>query len=256
MNPMKMHILPGGRLRMRKRVYLPDAGRDETIELPVSSVLVRHAQGNVLIDTGCHPSVAENAEARWGGMTKFITPIMGPNDNVLAGLSGLGLRAEDIDLVVNSHLHPDHCGCNAFFKKATVIVHALDLEAAKAPDSLARGYLPIEWDHPLPMATISRERDLFGDGRIVLIPLPGHTQGSTGALVALDRSGQFLLAADAVSLRASLERDIVPRNTLNVEMFLKSLAEIRRLEKGGASVLCGHDAEQWETLRKGAQAYD
>jgi hypothetical protein len=39
-------------------------------------------------------------------------------------------------------------------------------------------------------------------------------------------------------------------------MFLKSLAEIRRLEKGGATVLCGHDAEQWETLRKGAQAYD
>jgi len=256
MNPMKMHILPGGRLRMRKRVYLPDAGRDETIELPVSSVLVRHAQGNVLIDTGCHPSVAENAEARWGGMTKFITPIMGPNDNVLAGLSGLGLRAEDIDLVVNSHLHPDHCGCNAFFKKATVIVHALDLEAARAPDSLARGYLPIEWDHPLPMETISRERDLFNDGRIVLIPLPGHTKGSMGALVGLDRSGQFLLAADAVSLRASLDRDIVPRNTSNAEMFLKSLAEIRRLEKGGATVLCGHDAEQWETLRKGAQAYD
>ena len=256
MNPMKMHILPGGRLRMRKRVYLPDAGRDETIELPVSSVLVRHAQGNVLIDTGCHPSVAENAEVRWGGMTKFITPIMGPNDNVLAGLSGLGLRAEDIDLVVNSHLHPDHCGCNAFFKKATVIVHALDLEAARAPDNLARGYLPIEWDHPLPMETISRERDLFNDGRIVLIPLPGHTKGSMGALVGLDRSGQFLLAADAVSLRALLDRDIVPRNTSNAEMFLKSLAEIRRLEKGGATVLCGHDAEQWETLRKGAQAYD
>ena len=253
---MKMHVLSGGRLRMRKSIYLPEAGREETIELPVLSVLLRHAQGNVLFDTGCHPCVAEHAAARWGAMTKFITPIMGPNDNVLAGLSGLGLGAEDIDLVVNSHLHPDHCGCNAFFKKATVIVHALDLEAARAPDSLARGYLPIEWDHPLPMETISRERDLFNDGRIVLIPLPGHTKGSMGALVGLDRSGQFLLAADAVSLRASLDRDIVPRNTSNAEMFLKSLAEIRRLEKGGATVLCGHDAEQWETLRKGAQAYD
>jgi N-acyl homoserine lactone hydrolase len=253
---MKMHILPGGRLRMRKSIYLPDAGRDETIELPVLSVLLRHAQGNVLFDTGCHPCVAEDAAARWGGMAKFITPIMGPSDNVLAGLSGLGLGAEDIDLVVNSHLHPDHCGCNAFFKKATVIVHALDLEAARAPDSLARGYVAIEWEHPLPMEAISGERDLFGDGCIVLMPLPGHTPGSTGALVALDRCGQFLLASDAVSLRASLDRDIVPRNTWNPEMFVRSLAEIRRLEKGGATVLCGHDAEQWETLRKGTKAFD
>jgi N-acyl homoserine lactone hydrolase len=251
-----MHILSGGRLAMRKRVYLPDADPDATIELPVLSILLRHAQGNVLFDTGCHPSLAEGAEARWGGMAKFIKPIMGPSDNVLAGLSGLGLSADDIDVVVNSHLHPDHCGCNAFFRKATVIVHALDLEAARAADSLARGYLAIEWDHPLPMETMSAERDLFGDGRIVLIPLPGHTRGSTGALVGLDRSGQFLLAADALSLRASLDRHIVPRNTWNAEMFLASLAEIRRLEKGGATLVCGHDAQQWETLRKGVEAYD
>jgi N-acyl homoserine lactone hydrolase len=253
---MKMHILPGGRLRMRRSVYLPEAGPDETIELPVMSVLLRHAQGNVLFDTGCHPSVAENAAARWGGMAKFITPIMGPKDNVLAGLAGLGLRAEDIDLVVNSHLHPDHCGCNAFFKRATVIVHASDLEAARAPDSSARGYLRIEWDHPLPMETILGERDLFNDGRVVLIALPGHTRGSMGALVALERCGQFVLASDAVSLRASLDRDIVPRNTWNADLFLRSLAEIRRLEQGGAAVLCGHDAGEWETLRKGREAYD
>ena len=45
---MKMHILNGGRLRMRKSVYLPDALRGETIVLPVSCVLLRHPQGNVL----------------------------------------------------------------------------------------------------------------------------------------------------------------------------------------------------------------
>jgi N-acyl homoserine lactone hydrolase len=108
----------------------------------------------------------------------------------------------------------------------------------------------------MPMETVSGERDLFGDGRIVLVPLPGHTAGSMGALAALDRSGQFLLAADAVSLRASLDRDIVPRNTSNAEALLASLTEIRKMEKGGATVLCGHDAQQWETLRKGADAYD
>jgi N-acyl homoserine lactone hydrolase len=253
---MKMHILSGGRLRMRKSIYLPDAGPSEVIELPVSSVLLRHAQANVLFDTGCHPSVAENAQARWGGMAKFITPIMGPSDHVLAGLSELGLGAEDIDVVVNSHLHPDHCGCNAFFTKATVIVHTLELEAAKAPNSASGGYLAIEWNHPMPMETIGSERDLFGDGRVVLIPLPGHTPGSIGALVALKRCGSFLLASDTVSLRASLDRNIAPRNTWNAEALLKSLAEIRRLERGGATVVCGHDAQQWASLRTGAQAYD
>ena len=65
---MKMHALSGGRVRMRKSVYVPDAERSETIELPVSCFLLRHPQGNVLFDTGCHPSVAENprrAGAAW-----------------------------------------------------------------------------------------------------------------------------------------------------------------------------------------------
>jgi N-acyl homoserine lactone hydrolase len=253
---VKMHILSGGRLRMRKSTYLPDADRSEMIELPVASVLLRHAQGNVLFDTGCHPAVVENAQARWGGMAKFITPIMGPNDNVLAGLSELGLGADDIDIVVNSHLHPDHCGCNAFFKKAAVMVHVLELEAATASGSAHSGYLSIEWNHAMPMETIRSQFDLFGDGRVVLLPLPGHTPGTMGALLALERCGQFLLASDAVSLRASLDRHIAPRNTWNAEALLKSMDEIRRLERGGATVICGHDAQQWASLRKGAQAYE
>ena len=54
---MKMHILSGGRVRVRKRIYLPDAPHGETLDVPVSSILLRHAQGNVLFDTGCHPDV-------------------------------------------------------------------------------------------------------------------------------------------------------------------------------------------------------
>jgi N-acyl homoserine lactone hydrolase len=71
---MRMHFLAGGRLRMRKKIYIPDADRDEMIELPVSCALLRHPQGNVLFDTGCHPSIAENPEPRWGPLTKFMVP--------------------------------------------------------------------------------------------------------------------------------------------------------------------------------------
>ena len=97
---------------------------------------------------------------------------------------------------------------------------------------------------------------MFGDGRIVLIPLPGHTPGTTGALVALDRCGTFLLASDTVSLRATLDTGIIPKNTWNADALAKSLAEVRRIEARGATVLCGHDAAQWASLRKGADAYE
>jgi len=134
---MKMHFLSGGRLRMRKNIFLPDADRSETIELPVSSALLRHGQANVLFDTGCHPSVPENAEARWGGLAKLMTPIMQPGEHVLSGLAALGLAPEDIDMVINSHLHPDHCGCNEFFRKATFLVHGEEMAAVRAPNSEA-----------------------------------------------------------------------------------------------------------------------
>jgi glyoxylase-like metal-dependent hydrolase (beta-lactamase superfamily II) len=253
---MKMHVLCGGRVRMRKSVYFPDAGREETIEMPVSSFLLRGPHGNLLFDTGCHPSVATDAPARWGGLAKLMVPIMRPDDNVVAGLAAIGLAPDDIDVVVCSHLHPDHCGCNAFFQRATVMVHAREIEAARAPDAAASGYLAVDWDHPLPVDLVTGERDLYGNGRIVLIPLPGHTPGSMAALVALERTGAVLLAADTVSLRATLDTGTVPKNTWNADVLVKSLAEVRRIEARGAMVICGHDAGQWDTLRKGADAYD
>jgi N-acyl homoserine lactone hydrolase len=253
---MKMHVLSGGRLRIRKNIYLPDADRGEMIELSVPCVLLRHLQGNVLFDTGCHPSVPENPEARWGSLARLMTPIMQRGDNVISALERIGLKPEDVDVVVCSHLHPDHCGCNAFFKRATVVIHAREVEAARAPGAEAAGYLTAEWDHPLPIDLIQGERDLFNDARIVLVPLPGHTPGTIGARVELERSGAFLLASDTVSLRETLDQGIVPRNTWNAEALVKSLAEIRRMEARGATVLCGHDDRQWATLRKGADAYD
>jgi N-acyl homoserine lactone hydrolase len=253
---VKMHILSGGRLRMRKSIYLPDADRSETIELPVSSILLRDGRGNVLFDTGCHPSVVKDAAARWGGLAKLIEPIMGPDDNVIAGLAELGFEPDDIDVVVCSHLHPDHCGCNQFFTKATVMVHARELEAVRTADAPTRGYVAADWDHPLRIESVTGERDLYDDGRIVLIPLPGHTPGMLAALVTLPHTGAVLLTSDTVSLRAHLDTGILPKNTWNADALRKSLDEVRRIEAGGATVICGHDAAQWASLRKGADAYD
>ena len=253
---MKMHALSGGRLRLKKSLYFPDADRAETIDVPVSCFLLRHAQGNVLFDTGCHPSVVDDPEARWGGVARVMRPVFAPADNLVNQIACIGLEPDDIDVVINSHFHSDHCGCNEFFKKATVFCHAAELAAVKAADAERNGYVRADWENPLPIHTIEGEHDLFGDSKIVLKPLPGHTPGTTGALVELERSGAFLLASDTVSMRVSFDREIIPRNTWNADALTRSLAEVRRIEADGATVLCGHDEQQWATLKKLGDAYD
>jgi N-acyl homoserine lactone hydrolase len=253
---MKLNFLAAGRLRMKKSTYVRDAAGGEMIDLPVSSALIRHSQGNVLFDTGCHPSVVDHAEQRWGALARVVNPIMGANETLLPSLACVGLGPNDIDVVVNSHLHLDHCGCNTFFRNATILAHVKEIEAAQAPGAEKAGYVRTEWDCGRPIETVDGEKDLFGDASIVLVPLPGHTPGSLGALVSLERSGQFLLASDAVSLRENLDTWTPPRNTWNVEAQLKSYEEVRRIENSGASVICGHDAKQWESLRKGGEGYE
>ncbi|MFC6308090.1 N-acyl homoserine lactonase family protein [Paraburkholderia dipogonis] len=253
---MKMHILNGGRLRMRKSVYLPEAERTETIDLPVSCVLLRHAQGNVLFDTGCHPDTAVDATGRWGAMAKAMMPLSGPEDNVVSQLATLGLVPDNIDVVVNSHLHSDHCGCNGFFKRATFFCHYKELEAAQGPDAVQKGYIPADWEHPMPTEAIDGEHDVFGDGRLVLVPLPGHTPGSLGAVATLSRDGSFLLAADAVAMRPNLDREVMPRNTWNPDLAMASLREVQRIAASGAKVIFGHDPVQWAEMRKGEDRYE
>lgn len=251
---MKMHLLSGGRLRMRREVYYPHAPRGETIDLPVSCALLKHRQGNVLFDTGCHPDVATGADQRWGSLAHLIVPIFQAQDAVVHQLPLAGLGADDIDVVLCSHLHPDHCGCNALFPRATVIAQAAEVAAAQAGGP-AKGYLAVEYDLPAPIQQIDGEHDLFGDGRITLLPLPGHTPGVMGAHVVLDRDGAFLLASDAVALGDHLDQRFTPKNTWNHDRALESLDAVAKLQRGGATVLFGHDESQWTALRKGTAFY-
>jgi N-acyl homoserine lactone hydrolase len=253
---MKLHFLNAGRVRMRKAVYIQGADRSETFEAPLGAALICHSQGNLLFDTGCHPSVVDRGEERWGALTKVMKPIMRAEDTLLPSLACVGLGPDDIDVVVNSHFHPDHCGCNEFFRRATFIVHVKEIEAASTPGAEAAGYLRADWDHGQTTEAVTGDKDVFGDGRVAVVPLPGHTPGTIGALVNLDRDGSFLLASDSVSLRHNLDTDTVPRNTWNADALLNSFAEIRRIERGGATVVCGHDDIQWSTLKKGPAFYD
>jgi len=252
---VKMHILSGGRLRMQKRVYLPGAAPEEMIELPVSCFLFIHPHGNLLFDTGCHPEIAVNPEQRWGPMARFVIPAMAADDNIISQLGRVNLTPDDIDIVVNSHLHCDHCGCNEFFSKATIYVHRDELACARDPASEGQGYFQAEWDHPMAMIEFDGEVDIFDDGRLVLLPLPGHSPGMTGLLANLASSGAYLLASDAVAVRENLLPENMPQNIWNRDVQTKSIAEINRIEKSGVKVLCGHDLAEWSAFKKAEQSY-
>jgi len=253
---MRMHLLSGGRLTMPRAIYYPEAEAADWLEMPVSCALFRHEQGVALFDTGCHPDAADDGESRWGRMARYSRPIFRREEAVVGQLPQLGLTAADVDLVICSHLHYDHCGCNAFFDRATIICQGRELAAARAEGAEAQGFLRREWDVGAAMQSIDGEHDVFGDGRLTLIPLPGHTPGSMGAHAVLDRSGAFLLTSDTAPVAASLAERTVPKNTWDAALYLSSLDEIARHADDGATVLFGHDAAQWREVRKGAEAYD
>lgn len=253
---MKMHFLEGGRLRMRRSIYVPGAAKEETIELPVHATLMRHPAGNVLFDSGCSPDAAKDPQARWGGLSKVMTPIFTPEQTVVEQLKRIALAPDDIDVVVCSHLHPDHCGCNAYFRRATILCHEAEVVAAKASGAENQGYLPHEWDQPQGFQTFKAEHDVFADGRIVLVPMPGHTPGMTVARVSLQRDGVFVLASDAAPLQINVDQGVAPKNTWDMDLAAKALAELKSFRDRGDTVISGHDDGQWQDLRKGLEHYE
>jgi glyoxylase-like metal-dependent hydrolase (beta-lactamase superfamily II) len=184
-----------------------------------------------------------------------MKPVFAPQDAVVHQLPLLGLSAGDIDVIVCSHLHADHCGCNSFFPGATLVCSEAEMEDALSPDPAALGLLRTEWDHGGPVETFAGSRDLFGDGRITLLPAPGHTRGMIIAHTVTEASGAFVLASDAAPMQSTLDRRIVPRNSWDVESAGRTLDEISRLQADGARVIFGHDETQWRALQAGPESY-
>jgi N-acyl homoserine lactone hydrolase len=252
---MKLHMLQAGRIRMRKSIFLR-AEKTEMIELPVSCALIRHPKGNVLFDTGCHPSVAADPQARWGDLVKMMTPIMPSGENVLSSLEAIGIEPEDIDVVVCSHLHPDHCGCNQFFPQGALLRQC----ARNGSGEGGRGdqrRLSIGGLGP----RVAYDRDRWGARSIrrrrhrARAAARAHA-GHDGSAGPTGQKRQFSSRVGAVSLLENLAQNSAPRNTWNVDLYLESFAKIRQLHAAGTTVICGHDDAQWRSLRKGLDAYE
>ena len=162
------------------------AGASQLFDLPIFSYLVRSESSGSLIvfDLGCPPaSLAAERGHRAVGETHL---------SIGESLRRHGVDPSDVDLLVLSHLHWDHCyGINEL-PRAQIIVQRAELQYGFAPhpeqwvpyDSFETGRSP-DW-----LSSLERVRPI--DGAVVLaddvriVPLPGHTPGSQGLLVERD----------------------------------------------------------------------
>jgi N-acyl homoserine lactone hydrolase len=162
-----------------KRLHL-GATPGDTERWPVHGFVVTYPDGAALVDTGV------------GGPPDLIRDWEVVNITAADALAGLGLVPGDIDLVINTHLHFDHCGQNAVFKHAAFYVQRAELDRCRRDSPALYDWFDFQ--------NASFEL-LDGDAEIrpglSVITTPGHTFGHQSVLVAAEDGGPDLLIGDA-----------------------------------------------------------
>jgi N-acyl homoserine lactone hydrolase len=224
-------------------------GGEGDITLPIPSYLIEHEKGSVLFDTGMHPGCQHDPEKRAG--TRLATLFRfhySPGEEISARLEQIGRDPGKIDLIINSHLHFDHVGGNECIPNATMVVQRREWEAGQNPEiAVVRGYNRRDYDHGHKLRLVDGEHDLFGDGRVVLLPTYGHTPGHQSLKLRLE-SGEIVLAGDACYFCRTLRERRLPVVAHDHEQMRQSLDRLARLEEGGARIFFGHDPELWKTI--------
>jgi N-acyl homoserine lactone hydrolase len=241
-------------------LYLFDSGTLGLggVQVPVPFFLIRHPQGDVLVDGGNPLAVARDPYAHWGALADHFEVRMSEEQHCVPQLRRLGVEPEAVRYILQTHLHIDHTGALGHFPDATVVVHGDELEAARAAQSpAATGYVREDYDRPeLRWKLAEGELDLFGDGTVRLIETPGHSAGHVSVLLALDDTGPVLLTADAADNLAQWEGRAHPRALFSREHASRSLELLRRLaDRMDPLIVFGHDAENWSQRRHAPESY-
>jgi len=199
-----------------KRLHLASVRGIDGREWPVHGFVVTHPGGAVLVDTGC------------GGPEEVLNDWRVVNRSVADALAGLDMIPADIGLVINTHLHFDHCGQNAVFSHAPCCVQRTELDRAKreSPELYDWfGFMNARWE--------------LLDGDIEVLPglsvitTPGHTVGHQCVVVASDGQSDLLIGDAAYTphqFAGPPDKDVLPGQASNLVTWRGSLDRIRSLE--------------------------
>ena len=230
-----------------KTTTLPDVSRFSdvaafkglSIQLTFSCYLIKHGNDYLVWDTG-NPAA--------GG----VPAPTAPSSSLVEQLAQLHLKPEQITFVAISHYHGDHVGQVASFPQATLLIGKGDWDALNAPTP-SPGVNPANFAHWISgggkVEPVMGDKDVFGDGSVIMLNTPGHTPGHHSLLVKLKEKGDVLITGDLAHFRENYDSNGVPTFNTSRAETLASLDRFKQLAANlHATVIIQHDARDIDKL--------
>jgi len=284
---MRLYVLNGGQLFVEKGFFWhfgteADTGRDYEPEMKVLRSLqfyIDHPAAKIVFELGydyADFSTFTGFPHRQGPGGEWCH--QEADENPMAQLGKIGVSVEDIDYVVLSHLMSEHVGYLPFFAgtKAEIIVQQAEYDYANRIGTPRRPgeepaleqfhswmYVRKLFEQPgLNWKLIAGDYDLVGRD-VQILSLPGHTPGFQAVIARLPHTGTVVLSGCetqdmyyGIPVRGH-GPGIPHAFTWSAAEELASLKRVRELVAAeGGQIFCGHDGEQFRTLRKSPEYYD
>jgi 4-pyridoxolactonase len=250
---IKVYLLESGTLVLDQLFMTWNHGAGKEVRFPVFSIFVDHPQGKVLIDTGFDKAWVER-------ILPFEKPEQSDEQKIVNQLARIGVRPEDVDIVVNSHLHFDHCSGNRYFPGAHFIMTKEELRHAFVPDPWERlGYDRNLVDMPGTRLTLLEP---LGDGEyevlpgITLIETPGHSKGHLSVIVQPTNDQPMVFPIDVAYGAHNLYDRVLMGLHSDPEDLLRSMQRVEHYaRKLQGRIFFSHDPDDYQTYKKAPEFY-
>jgi N-acyl homoserine lactone hydrolase len=202
---------------------------DKQLQFTYSCYLIKHGGDYMVWDTGFPPGANPNA----------------PKVSLTDQLGQLKVTADQIKYVGISHYHADHTSQLPSLPNATLLIGKGDWNAITAPEP-AQGVNAAAFKHWIgeggKVEPLTLDKDVFGDGSVVVLRTPGHTPGHSSLLVRLKEKGAVILVGDAAHFHENYDSNGVPAFNYDRSETVASLERIKKIAANlKATVIIQHD---------------
>jgi glyoxylase-like metal-dependent hydrolase (beta-lactamase superfamily II) len=239
--------------------------RTGTWKNTASGLLVRHPQGDVLIDSGYSPNLREETKGlpfKERLFTQVALKGHRAEASVSEALQRAGVPLEGLKWFIPSHMHQDHLGGMVELTRVPVLLPPEELKAISAREpgvvvehaQAVDGRMTAMAFEPKPYENFDESFDVFGDGVLVVTKLPGHTPGSIATFINLSPTRRLVHVGDTVNLTESVERRLPKSSVMqfftdrDAEGAGASVARLTQLHELAPELhfLPAHDRTAWE----------